>query len=218
MPIAGKLTKVPLGKRDLLTPMTTWPNTRYSLLARLADASDGDAWQAFQSIYQPAIYRYARHRGLQEADALEVVQEVLAAVHRAMDGWKPTHRAGSFRAWLGEAARRLTLQVMRQRDKRDRATGGSSAPIALELLETPALPTQDDEDSQRWKFFCAAGCVENEVHEATWRAFWLTAVEGKSAAAAASELGWTVGNVYSAKCRVLNRIRRRVEELSEDEA
>ncbi len=45
--------------------MTIWPPTRYSLLARLTDVDDGDAWRAFESIYQPAIYRYARHRGLQ---------------------------------------------------------------------------------------------------------------------------------------------------------
>ena len=106
--------------------MSTWPDTRYSLLARLADADDGAAWRDFETLYQPAIYRYARSRSLQEADALEVVQEVMLAVHRAMDGWRPSNRAGSFRAWLAEAARRLTLQVLRQRDKRDRGAGGDA--------------------------------------------------------------------------------------------
>ena len=87
-------------------------------MARLADASDDAAWQTFERVYQPAVYRYARSRGLQEADALEVVQDVMVAVHRAMDQWEPSRRAGSFRAWLAEAARRLTLQALRQRDKR----------------------------------------------------------------------------------------------------
>lgn len=197
--------------------MTTWPNTRYSLLARLADADDGAAWQAFETIYQPAIYRYARSRNLQEADALEVVQEVMLAVHRAMDGWKPSNRAGSFRAWLAEAARRMTLQVIRQRDKRDRAAGGAAVGGVLAEAVAPAATTADEEDARRWLFFCAAASVEQEVQEATWRAFWLTAVDGRGAAAAAGELGMTVGNVYSAKCRVLDRIRRRVNELEQED-
>jgi RNA polymerase sigma-70 factor (ECF subfamily) len=192
--------------------MTTWPHTQYSLLARLADAADAGAWQAFESIYQPAVYRYARSRGLQEADALEVVQEVMVAVHRAMGGWRPSQRAGSFRAWLAEAARRITLQAIRQRDRRDRAIGGS-ADAALDLVAAPGA-RGEDEDEQRWMFFCAAACVEQEVQELTWRAFWLTAVDGKPAAAVARELDTTVGNVYSAKCRVLDRIRRRLEEMT----
>jgi RNA polymerase sigma-70 factor (ECF subfamily) len=199
--------------------MTTWPNTRYSLLARLADADDGAAWRAFEAIYQPAIYRYARSRSLQEADALEVVQEVMLAVHRAVDGWKPSQRAGSFRAWLAEAARRLTLQTLRQRDKRDRAAGGAAARGALNEAVAPADAAATDnehDDARRWLFFCAAACVEQEVQPATWRAFWLTAVDGRLAADAARELGLTVGNVYSAKCRVLERIRRRVAELESE--
>jgi RNA polymerase sigma-70 factor (ECF subfamily) len=198
--------------------MSTWPHTRYSLLARLADADDGAAWRSFETIYQPAIYRYARSRSLQEADALEVVQEVMLAVHRAMDGWRPSNRVGSFRAWLAEAARRITLQVLRQRDKRDRGAGGDARHGALAEVAAPsATAVTEVEDEQRWLFFCAAASVEQEVQPTTWRAFWLAAVDGLSAAAVARELDMTVGNVYSAKCRVLDRIRRRVAEWAEEE-
>jgi RNA polymerase sigma factor (sigma-70 family) len=187
--------------------MATWPHTRYSLLARLADADDGAAWRAFEAAYQPAVYRFARSRGLQEADALEVVQEVMLAVHRAVPDWRPSQRAGSFRAWLAEAARRLTLQTLRKRDRRDRAAGGVAGQGVLAEAAAPVAIAEHD-DERRWAFFCAAARVEQEVQPATWRAFWLTAVEGRAAADAARELDMTVGNVYSAKCRVLNRIRR----------
>jgi RNA polymerase sigma factor (sigma-70 family) len=187
--------------------MATWPHTRYSLLARLADADDGAAWRAFEALYQPAVYRFARSRGLQEADALEVVQEVMLAVHRTVPDWRPSQRAGSFRAWLAEAARRLTLQTLRKRDRRDRAAGGVAGQGALAEAAAPVAIAESD-DERRWAFFCAAAQVEQEVQPATWRAFWLTAVEGRAAADAARELDMTVGNVYSAKCRVLDRIRR----------
>ena len=53
------------------------PDTRSSLILRLADNVDGEAWDEFVEIYEPFIYRYARRRGLQDADARELVQDVL---------------------------------------------------------------------------------------------------------------------------------------------
>ena len=64
--------------------MPSLPDTRYSLLARLVDPDDAAAWSEFTSIYEEAVMRYSRSRGLQDADALEVVQNVLLAVHQAM--------------------------------------------------------------------------------------------------------------------------------------
>ena len=84
--------------------MPSLPDTRYSLLARLVDPEDAVAWSEFTSIYEEAVMRYSRSRGLQDADALEAVQNVLLAVHQAMSDWTPTGRPGSFRAWLARTA------------------------------------------------------------------------------------------------------------------
>lgn len=195
--------------------MTAWPATRYSLLARLADGDDHAAWTEFERIYRPAVYRYARSRGLQQADALEVVQEVMLAVHRAVAEWRPSHRPGSFRAWLAEATRRLTFQVIRQRTRL--APGGAVEPQDLGSIAAHAEDSEELEH-QRWLFFCAAAEVESEVHETTWRAFWKTAVENRPVAEVAAELGLTVGNLYSAKCRVLARIRARIKSQSTGES
>jgi RNA polymerase sigma-70 factor (ECF subfamily) len=147
-----------------------------------------------------------------------VVQEVMLAVHRAMADWEPSNRAGSFRAWLAEAARRITLQVVRQRGKADCGTGGSSVRAVLESIQAADDGAADEEsENRRWLFFCAAAEVEGQVHESTWHAFWRTAVENESVESVARELGFSVGNVYSARCRVMARIRRRIDELSRDE-
>jgi RNA polymerase sigma-70 factor (ECF subfamily) len=49
--------------------------------------------------------------------------------------------------------------------------------------------------------------IEGEVHGPTWRAFWKVAVEGRTPAEVAAELGMTPGAVRVAKCRVLARLR-----------
>lgn len=51
--------------------MTDLPDTRHSLLFRLRDTTDREAWRQFVEVYSPVIYHYARRRGLQDADAAE---------------------------------------------------------------------------------------------------------------------------------------------------
>lgn len=89
------------------------PETRYSLIARLARSEDVATWEEFLETYESAILRYCRSRGLQDADARDVSQQVLISVQKAAERWKPSGRTGSFRAWLFETARRSCLKALR---------------------------------------------------------------------------------------------------------
>ena len=68
------------------------------------------------------------------------------------------------------------------------------------------------EEDRRWKFYAAVAAVEKETNAISWRAFWLTAIEGKGAQQVADQLSMRLGSVYSAKSRVLARIRQMVGE------
>ena len=71
--------------------MTHSPDTRESLLLRIRDSQDREAWQEFVSIYRPLIYRVGRRHGLQDADAQNLAQEVLQKVERKANDWLPGH-------------------------------------------------------------------------------------------------------------------------------
>lgn len=58
--------------------MTESPEIHASLILRVHDRADQQAWCEFVEIYQPVIYRLARYKGLQHADAEDVVQQVLS--------------------------------------------------------------------------------------------------------------------------------------------
>ncbi|MFO0940272.1 MAG: hypothetical protein U0930_05840 [Pirellulales bacterium] len=60
------------------------PDTRYSLISRLSDGSDQDAWAEFESAYRPVVYQAARKHGLQDADSLDLVQQVMISIARAL--------------------------------------------------------------------------------------------------------------------------------------
>jgi RNA polymerase sigma-70 factor (ECF subfamily) len=197
--------------------MSTLADTRYSLLLRLNDASNEAAWMEFVELYETTLFRYVRSKGLQDADASEVVQQVLIAVHRSVDGWTP-QRAGSFRAWLLRVASNLATSVVRKRYRQRMLTGGTTVSEALKAVSSTAHQEATEEEEfhwRQWAFCWASTRVQREVTDKTWQAFWLTAVDNQASADVARQLGLSIGAVYAAKCRVLQRLRDAAREIDE---
>ena len=192
--------------------MTDLPQTRQSLLVRLGRHSDA-AWSEFLEVYEGAILRLCRTRGLQDADARDVTQEVLAAVHGRMASWDPDAARGSFRAWLLSVARNQALTAL---ERRARRAGREVAHVGSDAEDVfpPAFDHESfDVEYRRALVDWATARVRAEVRDQTWQAFRRTALEGRSPVTVAAELGVPVGSVYTAKCRVVARIRARVLEL-----
>lgn len=194
--------------------MNDTPITRLSLLARLRDPEDHEAWIEFVEIYEPLIYRRARMRGLQHADAADLCQEVFSRVATAIDDWDPDPARGSFRAWLFTMARNLTIDLF-ARKRRPTPAGASSV---LRLVDAQTNSAQDesvefDLEYHRQTFRWAAERVRSEFQESTWRAFWMTAVDCKSAKSTAATLSISTGAVYIARTRVMARLRAEIKRL-----
>lgn len=191
----------------------TLPDTRLSLLTRLCDRQDAGAWVEFCTVYEQAVYNIARRRGLQDADAREVSQEVLLAVSRRVHQFDPS-KQGRFRAWLTTIARNATVDQLRKNAARSRAAGDEPT---SQLIDQATLDSQlFDRESQQEQFRWAANEVRKQVSAQAWEAFWKTAVEGLPANKVASDLGMTVGALYVARSRVLAKIKRLVEPFRED--
>ena len=196
------------------------PPTRDTLIAKLRNPADAHAWREFVAIYEPLVNRLARQKGLQDADAQDLAQEVFRAVARAIDRWEPSTARGTFRGWLFTIARNLCINFLTRRDP---ATEGSGDTRNLDrLAEVPARDSAQtatfDAECRRRIFRWAAEQVKGEFAPNTWRAFWQTAVEDRPVAEVAAELGLTPGAVYVARSRVIARLRRRVEQLGDETA
>lgn len=196
------------------------PETRPSLLVRIRDAGDRDAWRQFVDLYGPVVYRYARKRGQQDADAADLTQTVLQAVNGAIQRLEYDPTRGSFRGWLFGIVRN---QLHKMQDRQRRMPRGSGDTSAQERLnEQPARDDGEEalwqEEYKRQRFRFAAERVRGEFAENSWQAFWRTAVEGRPAAEVGRALDMTVGAVYTARSRVLARIRREIETLGDNEA
>ena len=195
--------------------MTTTPHTRPSLLVRLRDATDREAWQQFVELYAPLVYRFARRRGLQDADAADLTQDVLQAVARGSGRLVYDPRRGSFRGWLFTVARNKLHTFLKHRQRLMRRT----EEVDFSLL---ADPEQDEavvweQEYEQRLFDWAAEQVRGHFQDNTWQAFWQTAVDNRPPREVADRLGLSVGAVYIAKSRVLARLREQVQLLQLEE-
>ena len=194
--------------------MTAMPSTRASLLVRLRDPGDNDAWRQFVQLYAPLVYAFARRRQLQDADAADLTQEVLRSVMIAARKLEYDPGRGSFRGWLFTVTRNKLLD-QRERQRRGQGAGGTSAQEVLSQHPAPEDEALWDQEFRHRVFTVAAEHVRQEFEKGSWQAFWATAVEGKKAPEVAQALGLSVGAVYIAKSRIQARLKERVAELTD---
>jgi RNA polymerase sigma-70 factor (ECF subfamily) len=191
--------------------------TSKSLLTRVSNGSDQEAWRRLTELYQPLIGRWVRPHVAQRADAEDVLQEVLTALVRELPRFDHNQRPGAFRAWL------RTITVFRLRrywEKRDGRTAAGSPEHreALDQLADPAseLSCRWDEEHDRHITRTLLTSIRLEFQPATWRAFQRQVQDGCPAADVAEELGLSVNAVLIAKSRVLKRLREKAEGLVDD--
>jgi len=196
--------------------MHSTPETRASLLIRVRDPADQAAWHEFVEIYRPVILRLARQKGMQEADADDIAQQVLIAVAKAVEQREHDPKRAKFRTWLNHVAHNAILNAL-TRGRPDRGSGDSAVIAALNQHESHAGPDSDllRLEHRREVFRWAARQVRKEFHQTTWDAFWRTAVDGRTVEVVAQELSKNRGAIYAARSRVMRRIQEKVTEYEQ---
>jgi RNA polymerase sigma-70 factor (ECF subfamily) len=192
------------------------PATRASLLVRLRDARDEDAWTQFVELYAPVVYGYARKHRLQDADAADLCQDVLRAVAGAIGRLEFDPGRGRFRNWLFTLVRRKLWNWHAAQANRTRGSGDTATHRLLAQCPAPS----DDEatweaECQQQLFTWACAQVRPKVADAAWEAFWRTAVEGQPGKKVAADLGLHITAVYTARSRILARLKSLIQSAEE---
>ena len=195
--------------------MPEFPETNPSLIARVKDLGDGASWVEFLGIYQPVVYRMARRRHLQDADAQDVMQQVFLSISRSIERWEAGDGQPPFRAWLTTIARNAITKALARRP-RDQATGTTSAADILEnepAVEATAseILAEARQEIIRW----ATEQIRSEFSEEIWQIFQQTAIHGVPIADVAKSSGRSTGWIYVARFRIIARLKEKIQEVSQ---
>jgi RNA polymerase sigma-70 factor, ECF subfamily len=186
-------------------------STSTSLVARVM-ARDRSAWERFVELYGPTVFQWCRRAGLTFHDAADVVQEVFAAVAAHIQDFQPQRSQGSFRSWLWTITRNKVRDHHRRLAAHVQARGGTAAQQQAAQIPEPQSESEDRPDTgQAILVQRALELLRSEFEERTYQAFWRMAVERRSAAEVAAELGMTSRAVRQAKYRVLCRLRQELD-------
>ncbi len=181
--------------------MTT---TRASLLLRLTDRSDAEAWSEFHKLYAPLLYRYARRRGLSRDDAEEIRDRCLEVVTRKMPTLEYDKERGGFKNWLRRVADNKVVDFLRKRRERKADTE--------EIRALPdAGPSPAEIWEQSWRNEHLKHCVEKargHVSERNFRVFRMLLQENCAVEEVCKSLSLNPNQVYKAKARVLKHVSR----------
>ena len=191
--------------------------TSGTLLLRLRQLDDREAWGEFVEQYTPRIFAWCRRYRLQDSDAADVTQEVLGKLVRAIRSFDYDATRGSFRGWLKTVTNNAVRDFLEDLARPGRGSGDTQVGGMLAALQAPDaiqdLTASLEEEAERELLREAESRVQLRVQPNKWEAYRLTALKNVAASDAATELGMPVSEVYVAKSRVLKLLREEVARL-----
>ena len=194
--------------------------TRRSLLTRLKQWDDHESWKDFFDTYWKLVYGVALKSGLDESESQEVVQETVIAVAKKMHDFKYDPAVGSFKSWLLHITRCRIADQLRKRYKEavvaQAPSNDTSRTDAIAALPDPNslnLEAIWNEDWQQNLIAAALARVKKQVNPRQYQIFDLYVVKGWPVNQVRLTLGVSATQVYLAKFRISNLVKKAAKKL-----
>jgi RNA polymerase sigma-70 factor (ECF subfamily) len=181
-------------------------------LLRIQNRADATAWREFDAIYRPLLHRYAKARGLDDAEAEDVTQHCMAAISAHIGSFEYDPAKGRFKGWLRTLVNNRVRNLIRDRRERIAESKDFKRVQVRELAP-------DEVFDRLWRKAHLKHCLElvrAEVESSTFRAFQYYAVQEWPLERVCQELGMTANQVYKIKWRVTQKLAEKMKELLGD--
>ena len=200
-----------------------WMPTRRSLLIRLRNLGDQASWQEFFDTYWKLVYGTAIKAGLRDAEAQDVVQEVMASTVRSLPNFKYDPAIGSFKAWLLTLTRWRIADQFRKRERAgEQAAPRDEATTRTAVIEEIADPASLDLDAfwnTQWERQLLEKAIDNvrrKHDQKRYQIFDLYVTKEMPAENVATLFNVDVSQVYLAKHRITELIREEIRRLEKE--
>lgn len=198
--------------------------TRRTLLSRLRNLDDQESWRTFFDLYWRLLYNVARKAGLDDLGAQEIVQDTVIAVARRMPDFRYDPGRGTFRQWLLRITRRRIVDHLRRVYRQP-----LKAEIVLESLEdneeyaatitdqsSGAIEAAWNDEWERSTFEAALADVRASINPRHFQIFDYCVLKEWPASKVAATLGLNAAQVYLAKHRVAQAMKRAVRRINDE--
>ena len=184
--------------------------TNPSLLNRLGDWGDHEAWVDFVARYDPEIRSASGRYRLDPETTDELCQRVWIDLARRMRSFR-YDPGRTFRGWLRRLCQSRAIDLLRKKeaDAARRVEMRATASLAQEIAGS--FDAEDGAESERPRLLRLAEQVQDNVRcrveERTWQVFWRIAVLGQSVREAADAGGLSYCAAFTANKRVGRMLR-----------
>ncbi|MFK7738539.1 MAG: RNA polymerase sigma factor [Pirellulaceae bacterium] len=189
--------------------------TSRSLIAALREKNPL-AWDRVVTLYAPTVVQWCRQMRLREQEIPDVLQEVFQTVATRLHQFSWTNQSDTFRGWLRTVTRHKVIDHFRKRDRLAVAAGGTEAQTRMAEMPEDTMDQEGDITDAGIETALlqrALKLIQESFEERTWRAFWMTVIDGRETADVACELEMKPGTVRVAKSRVLSRLRHELGDI-----
>ena len=193
-----------------------FPTTRVTLIQSLRDQQNDSAWRTFFGVYGPLVYAMARHGGLKDSQAEEVLSTVMRNFVIALKGgFEVNHEVGLFRSYLRTITNREIAAVRRGRVLGIAGSSADPENVAVDH-ETPDEHWADVERRERWRLCWERLRESRAVSPRDFQVFEAVVLEERPATKVAAQYGVTVNRLYGIKHSMIRRLRKMREKLDQE--
>jgi RNA polymerase sigma-70 factor (ECF subfamily) len=188
------------------------PSTSPSLICRLGDWTDRDAWFTFVDLYDGLIQQWCRRYCLSGPDLEELRQAMWVELAGRMRTYE-YDPGKSFRGWLRTFCHSRALDHLRRTALQAKRFVPDPESVLFQLVDpgTDGPELSDSERDEQHRLLEQAEAIQQaargRVKPVTWQAFWMIAVEGYTVFDASEALGISYASAFAARQRVTRMLR-----------
>lgn len=188
--------------------------TSHSLLHR-AGLGEETAWRDLVDLYGPWIRWWLDSVSIDPQEVDDLTQDVLAQLVAGLKHFEHNGNAGAFRCWLRTITINRARRFWRNGKCRSSPTGGEEFLQMIEQLEDPSSDLSKRWDKQHDDHIICEILkrVETQFTPQSIQAFRRIVFDKEPANAVAKQLDMSLGAVYGAKSRILQRFRQEADGL-----
>ena len=188
-------------------------NTSITLLERIRDPGNNDAWERFASFCQPVIWRYARQLGCNDGMCQDIVQETLVDLIRIMATFRYDPANGRFRSFLYQVVRRRVCNAWR---RQARYLTLDPSDLAACAVAPEPHPESWEAEWQRQVVVEALERLRQRVEATSFEAFRADLVLGEPVASICARLDLQPNAFYQIRHRLGAALRRIVDTIENE--